>query len=755
MSLARSRPGWGGRFLAVAIFAMTASGAPAQGDDLLAQARAAEARLDFRTAYSLFETAMSAAPEAAAPYLARALLHRTLARPALALADLERAQALAQDDPEPLVAAGDIWLENNAPRTAIRAYNAALDRTPAHLGALAGRASAHAKAGLLGNALADYDRALSLAPGDTALTAARGTLIEARAAQRVGAISYDPAALMTPEFRIAEGPPDADDRLVIVEAGNELVAAEAGLDPAALAGAIENGRLQLTRIFTYTGQDSAIWANLALICGGREAHAALRAALTAEDGRAALATVDGTGDLAPLKTLVGEAYAQSGLGDTALDDCAFNRGRALRYLAEWTDKHESLAWKGVNFYDFWPVYIWNDTPVTLNEARGLVAQKLPADPETGALKEPQHVGENEAVTPPEDQDGRRDGEAEQAAGVATPPEVEPPLVAVAESEAGDPQPAEAPDRAEPARDDSPPEAREPDPAPDQSETTLPPEPMQATTTRAHAPVIAEGRVPVELRGIYAPDLVSCIAYDDRLEATEALDEILPALNALDGTPIGTVLLASQRFHLFNATSTECGLAALPDIEPGAPWRGEFSCANALAPNVITPLELVRIESEGPAPQLEARLGSADPVALIQCRPFGLLGRDAAPLWNFVEAECRLRAPVNDTALDFRADAEGRLVLHISPDGALAGATAPRLGLDGVEWETDAPTLEGTAWRFDLGAFRAASERLGLGLFFDVTGADGGVALRLPLLGSAAAMARLATCAPASQQGDDG
>jgi tetratricopeptide (TPR) repeat protein len=745
MRKARSNPGWAGRLLTGAFLVLIAGGAHAQGESLLDEARAAEARLDFHIAYARLETAIAAAPDAPAPYLARAGLHRKLARPALALADLERARGLAPVDPAPLVAIGDIWLENKAHSRAIRAYDEALARAPAHLPALAGRAQAHAGAGLIGNALADYDSALSLAPDDAALASERAALIEARTTQRIAAISYDPAALMAPEFRIEEGAPEAAARLVIVEAGNELAPTGEGLDPDALTAAIGEGALHLTRVFTYTGQDSAIWANLALICGGRAAYPAMSAALRGETGREAIAAIDTAGDLAPLRALVGEAYAAAGVDDARLEACAFNRGQALRYLAEWSEKHDSLAWKGVNFYDFWPVYLWNDAPITAEEVNALLLALLPAEPETPApalRDEPEAVeppSQSEDATPPSEQDSPPEP-SQVEAGPAPEPEL--PL-------APTPEPAEAPAMADLPGAESLPDEDAPAPARDDPDPSAPREPDLPVPV----PVTAEGRVPAELRGIFAPGLVDCLAYGTRREAAAALDDILPGLNPLDGPSIGTVLLASQRLHLFNATDTECGLAALPETQSGDLWRGAFTCTNVLAPDVATPLDLVRVEGDGPAPWLEARLGAAEPVTLIQCRPFGLLGRDAAPLWGFDEADCRLRAPVSGATFAFEAGADGRLALLVSPAAPPGNATAPRLSLDGIAWGTGTATGDGAAWRFDLGPFPQASERLGLGLFLDVSGAGDGAPLRLPLLGSSAAMARLSTCAPAAQGGE--
>ncbi|GGD43018.1 hypothetical protein GCM10011358_28540 [Sinisalibacter lacisalsi] len=689
---------------AVALVLALASGAQAEGDDALSQARAAQARLDFAAAYSALAAAIAERPDAPDAYLARAALHRTLDRPALALADLDRARRRAPEAPEAEVATGDIWLENNAFSRAIRAYDAALARAPDHLPALVGRARAYTRAGLVGNALADYDRALALAPDDAALAAARDAIVNARAARQAETIRYDPAALMAPEFRIEQGPPGADAHLVIVEVGTDLAARNAEPDPAALARALETGALRLTRLFTYTGEDSAIWANLALICGGSEAFETLRTTFRGEAGRTALAAIGASGDLAPLKALVAEAYAGAGVDAARVESCAFDRGMALRYLADWSEKHDSHAWKGVNFYDYWPVLVWNDAPLPADEVNARL-QALAPPPEASIVAEPVAV----ATEDPGEDD-------------ATPPD--------------DPAPAEA---VAPDAQDAP----DGDTAVDAPATAdLAPPPMPP----APAPVTAQGSVPAELRGIYAPGLVECLAYDARRAAAQRLDDILPAVNPLDGPPVGTILLTSRRLHLFNATDTECGLAALPETDAEAPWQAGFACTNALAKGVIAPLGLVRVDGEGPAPRLEARLGEAPPVPLVQCRAFGLLGRDAGPLWRFDATECRLRAEVAAGGFTFEVGPAGHLMLRLQPEAAGAGEP-PRLWLDGTAWDDGRPTETETGWQVDLGPFSGAAERLGLGLFLEAAGGGAPGRLRLPLLGSAAAMAQLAACAP--------
>ncbi len=773
---------WARQFAAGAGLACLASGLWAQTDDRVAAAEAAETRLDFRAAYELLGQAIRSDPAAAQAYIARAGLHEKLGRTALALADLARAGAAAPDDPQAYVLAGQILRRHGAPRQAIAAFDEALARNPDHLPALAGRAGANADAGLAGAALADYARALALAPGDATLTAEREALRTAQNARRVAQISYDPAALMAPEFRIEEGVAQAPHHLVIIEAGSDLAPLSRGPQEAALAAALEAGRLRVTRMFTYTGQDAAIWANLALICGGAEGYHALHPQLAGEAGRFAIAAIDKAGDLAPLRALVSEAYVKAGLPGDLVETCAFSRVRAVRYLANWSETRDGFAWKGVDVYDHWPVYVWDDTPRT---AEAVAAQ-------LAALATPD-------AAPPEQMTPATMAQVEPAPGPA-------PVVADDAAARLERAPQPEPDQPEPAADAQPPGADSPPPdaqAPDpqvQDETdrqatlpldadqpepaadtapalvdatefapatsprpisrplpTSPPEgppPSPAVPGALLAPVTAQERVPGELRGVYGASLVECIAFTDRVAGAETLDGLLPGLNPLDGPVIGTVLLTSRRMQLFNATGTECGLSAISGPADDAPWQGELACANALAPGILAPLTLTRLPADGPAPRLLATLGSAEPVELVQCRPLGRLGRDAAPLWHLDTQACAARAPVRDTQFLFRVNADGHLVLRVRPtaEPAAPPALPPRLVLDASPWPAAPGAWQDGAWQFDLGRFAEASNRLSLGLFLEVQDQARAVLARLPLLGSSASMSGLAGCAP--QQAPD-
>lgn len=846
------------------VFAGLAAPALAQSGDPLEAVRAAMTRLAYDDAYAQLAAIIASDPASPAPYLERARLHQLLGRPGLALADLDRARAAGLASPEADALAAEIWLDNDAPAEAIAAFDAMLAVRPDDPAALAGRAEAHARAGLLGNALADYDRAIAHAPDDAALVAARDALLERLEQSAVARITFAPEAVLEPAFRIDEGEAGAAHRLVIVEAGDDLAPENARPDPAALARAIAAGDLRVTRLFTYTGSDASIWANLALICGGIGGFEALRPSLSDAAGRAALTAADASGDLTALRRLVEDAYGEAGVPAGQAETCAFDRGRALAYLAEWSAKRESVIWRGVNFYDNWPVYVWDDTPVALADLNSRLAALAPpgaADaptPTAGEVTPPESEPAPETVASEQQEPAQvatsfETGEATQAPSIETDVEADtsgetvsaeptleaPPAreIVVAETTPTDPTaqdqtPPESPVIDAPAEERLQGDAGEADtedaaPASGGAEETAAlvesgeagadavpvttddedvqetgagieetastnlqtesenietrPEAPTAEAPGEHAgmdvpldeavnegatpppasdlpplppapPVTAEGRVPAVLRGVYAPSLVDCIAYTDRVEAAETLDALLPPLNPLDGPPIGTVMLTSGRMQLFNLTDTECGLTALGGEHADTPWRAELTCANALAPDVTTPLALTRLEAEGPAPRLSAALGTAPAVELVQCLPLGRLGRDAEPLWRLDTEACAARAPVTGADFVFEAGAEGALTMSLRPEAApeAAAGMVPRLVLDGAEWQTPPARWEDGGWRFALGPFAEASRRLSLGLFLDVVGDEPVASGRLPLLGSSATMSGLADCAPAPE-----
>lgn len=705
------------RGLLAAVFLGVAAPTPGQDADPLAAARAAEARLAFDDAYGFLSTAIETDPGAPEPYLARARIHAKLNRPGLALTDLARARAAGLADPEADLLAGRIWLANGAVAEAIAAFEAALAVRPDDPQALAARAAANTRAGLLGNALTDYDRAVALAPGDAALAEARAALLERFEESAIARITYDAEALPAPAFRLETGDVAAPHHLVIVEAGDDLLAAEDGPDGATLARATDAGWLRVTRVFTYSGADSSVWANLALICGGTGGLDALRAALTGEAGRAALTALGTSGDRSALRDLVAAAYEAAGVPGERLEDCAFDRGQALGYLADWTEKREAFAWRGVNFYESWPVFVLDETPLALAALDAELAALAPAADDASAAS---------FVASPAAQD---------APGAAETPAQNEGTDTIAARAPEDPTAQETAPPEPATASDGPAPAGEPAARP----LVLPPSPSVTT----------EGRVPAVLRGVYGPSLVACIAFTDRIEAAVTLDALLPDLNPLDGPPIGTVLLTSRRMQLFNATDTECGLSALGPEEEETPWRAEMACANALAPDLATPLSLTRLEDDGPAPRLIARLGEGPEVELVQCRPLGRISRDAEPLWTLDTKACRAGGAV--TGASFVLDAAGAegLVLELRPEPAPAAGAAPTplVALDGLPWDTGPVRQDAGTWRIPLGDFALAAPRLSAGLFLDVIAAGPVPVTRIPLLGSGATMDGLADCAP--------
>lgn len=715
------------------------------GQPALEAAAAAVDRLDFATALSRLGAEIEAAPAAPEPRLARAALHRRMNRPALALDDLDAVLAADPANGSALRARGDLLLALGATSRAIVDFDALLEADPNDALALIARARARAGAGLRALAQADLDAAGAIAPDSPALAAARDTLRQPAPV----AATFDPAAMMDPAFRVVEGDEDAPHAVVIVHAGNDL-AREAGMhDPAPLAAAIDAGLARVTHLFTYTGDDSAIWANLALICAGSEGFATVYAALATPEARAAMDDIDAGRGRDAFEARITAAYDAAGLRPDQATDCAFNRAKALAYLADWTARRDSIAPQGSALYDTWPLYVLDGVPVlpsTLHEA--LVAPGHGDDrPEIKAGSQartgPDPVArENAAAAEDAARAGFDDTAPRELAAPARAPVLRPRVATLA--------PAERPD----------PIALLPD-GPELAPLPVARAPAQTAAAPLAGPVLPEGigppdteaRIPAQLRGIWAPSLVDCIAYTDAIASPATLDAALPGLNPLDGPPIGTVLLTSRQMHLFNALGTGCGLIAVNETEDeAAPWTAELVCTTAIAPETVVPLTLTRTDGAGPAPRFSARFGAQTGVELIQCRPLGALGRDFAPLWQTDLPGCALRAPVAGGQFTFTADAGG-LTLGVTPDAPPDGMDESRLeiALDGVPLASGGAPENG-AWRISLAEGAAAAERLALGLLLEVRAVDpSGTPVWsrvMPLLGSTRALATLEGCAPA-------
>ena len=672
--------------------------------DPLANVRAAEARLDFATALAALAEAISDRPDDPTALLARADLHRRMNRPALALADLGTVLARDPANRGALLARAKLHLALGALSRARADYDTVLAAAPDNVAARVGRARARTRSGLTALALADYDAALALAPDTPGLAEERAALAQPAPT----GLHYDAGALMAPAFVVTEGAPGAAARLVIVHASNDIAREEALLPRATLAAALAAEALEVTHLFTFTGQDSAIWANLALVCAGPEGFSPTWKALASEPARAALEAIDTGRGRGAFEALVSAAYTAAGLEAGRGPDCAFNRGKARAYLAAWSDKRETEAWRGRTIYDAWPVFVFDGTVMSAAKVRSKVAALIPDETtETAALAMPQEApltGAEVALAV----DAERQTTADSAA-----------MRTVA-----DPEPTAD---AEPA----------PTSAPEAS-------PLPA----GFGPVDTAARLAAELRGIWAPSLVDCIAYTKAIADPDRLDTALPGLNPLDGPPIGTVLLTSRRMLLFNAVATGCDLVSVAD--DAGTLLARLACRNGIAPGIVTPMTLAQVEAAGPAPRLAVKFGAQDRIELLQCRQLGALGRDFAPLWQLDTEACSVSAPVTGARFVFAVDT-GAMVLTITPDPVpdLAEGEALALALDSAPLKASGAWQAG-AWRGDLGPFAAMANRLATGLLLEATASGPGEAAApwqrtLPLLGSGRAMAALAAC----------
>lgn len=744
--------------LGLALATGLAAPASAQQADPVAPGSAAAARLDFATALDELNAAIASDPTAPEPRLARAALHRKMQRPALALADLG---AVLETDPANLPALRarvDIWTSQRAWNRARADLDAALAAAPGNAEVLALRARVNENAGMAAAALADYDAARAAAPDDETIARARAALLAAQAERSAARVAFGPEAVMSDEFLVVEGDDAAPNTLHIVHAATALAEELAAIDTGLIDRAVDDARLRVVHMFTYTGEDASIWGNLALICAGPDGFAAARAALSDTPGQAALAAA-GAGDFAPIERLLNAAYSVAGIDRDLVRSCALDRLHATRYLADWQSHRDAGAWRGINLLDTWPVWVLNAKPVAPGELAGELA-KIALAPVTASGQE--------QTLPSGAQTDSETGPHAPSASTATSDQPAPPAASAAAPGRADgvaplPDPQTGPGSEPPAAREQTDVAEAPAPqatdgdAPVNNPANAPPEDASGSAPPAEgtlAPVrfpdrpepAPEVRVPVELRGIYAPSLAACLRYLEGIEDPSRIDAVLPEMNPLDGPALGTILVTSRRIYLFNPLDTECAIA--DSLGKGADWQGTFACASPLAPDRAPVLRIAPTDPDGSAPRVSATFATAAPVVLRQCRTLGQLGNAFAPLWTHVDAACSVAVPVESGRFAFSVDAGGNLILRVAPTTipAQAGRALPLAVIDGAAFGESAGRWDGTGWQIPLGSFDAAAERLGWGMFLDVRTPGAIFESRLPLFGSSAAMSRLADCA---------
>ncbi|HHS94588.1 MAG TPA: hypothetical protein ENK63_04540 [Rhodobacterales bacterium] len=724
-------------------------------------ARAAEARLDFRAALSELAAAIASSPDAPGPRLLRAALHQKMRRPSLALADLA---AVLERDPAnraALLARAGLLRDLGALSRALADYDHLLDAHPDDVAGLIGRARARTRSGLTRLARRDYDAALALAPTTPGLAAARAALDSPATAST----SFDPALMMDPAFQITQGRSDAPHSLIVFHAGNRLAEERLILPSPPLVEAVEAGRLRLTHLFTYTGQDSAIWANRALLCAGVPGFEVVSDALATPEARTALERIDAGRGRDAFEAVLRAGYEQAGLDAKTLMACATDRSAAFAYLSEWSAKEEAAATMRNGLYDSWPVFVLDGKIVS-------------------ALAVLEALGDSHTEgTPPQplaQADAPRDASA-------SPPGSKADLAPKAETERmpGD-DPEQAATKPAPAQDAPNPASAQPTPQERPQPRPLP--------SPGPPPVGQTGlRIPTDLKCVWAASLAACIAYTDAIAGTNRIDDALPALNPLDGPPIGTVLLTSRGLQMFNAVGTTCAPTHTRGGPDGA-WAADLRCTNAIDPTRSAPMALTRLANSGPTPRLSVDFGNHIGITLMQCRALGRLSVDFGRLWQIApEGACAVRAPIGGGEIRLTA-IEGTLSLAISggniygaaPGGAMAmidgvalastdrpahqtasGTVDSEMGTpdagasqtkpSDVEAANLAVASERTTLHLELGDFATASETLARGLLLDLRlkNEQGRTvwARTIPLLGSGRAMAALADCAEPTQGAD--
>ncbi|PIE82604.1 MAG: hypothetical protein CSA11_00010, partial [Chloroflexi bacterium] len=635
----------------------------------------------------------------------------------------------------PRILRGEYWLENNAFSRAVADFDTVLDADPDNLPALLARARSYTRAGLTSKAIVDYQHAAGLSPDDAEIAATLQELVETRAARLARQVRYDSAALMDPAFRVDLGTPDAPHHAVIVHAGDRLSESLGKINSAALTTALETGALHVTHLFTYTGQDKTIWANLSLICAGPDNFARMAALLRSDAGQKAVA--DMVNDAPEALTALHAALpTESPDAAAALSACALDRAHALRYLADWNAKRDMLSWKGVNYYDNWPVFVLDDAPLTAKAFNAALRSDL-----INAVVTEAPTPEAPAKTPREDM-------ATEPATVAMAPAEN--VAPEAEPEAVTEKPAQGDNAGVP----------HPAPRPTLSPTSSAPEGPAVTATPHQAPQNAvslltiapasASRLPPYLKGIWVPTLAECIAYTNRTATPTRLDDAFPQTNAPDAKPFGTILLAGKWLYLNDTSDTRCALQdfVIPAEDSAAPgWTARLTCASAQDGTMSAPVTLTERPSDGPAPHMMAQRSTQEAREMVLCQPIGALSRGFAPLWENNAENCRVTAPLANVRLTFTHSPEQRLTLSLHPDDTSTQPAPLQVLLDSQPWPLETrPGANG--WNVDLGSFDAAAAALGAGLVFEIGSSEQGM-WRLPLLGSGRAMGALAACNTAS------
>ncbi|MEJ2019397.1 MAG: hypothetical protein P8X51_14245 [Maritimibacter sp.] len=571
---------------------------------------------------------------------------------------------------------------------------------------------------------------------------------------------------MDPAYAVEQGVQDAPNRLVFVHAGSDLGGDFDGLNAEAFQHAVELGQLNVTHLFTFTGEESSIWANLSLICAGTAGYEATREALLSEAGKTALTAIDQAGDQTPLREVISTAYDSAGVEADKVENCAFNRAKAVQYLSDWNRAQDSFLGQGADLYSNWPSFALNGTQMsaaTVNSWFSVMIARAEQD-QHRAMADATEAPESDAQTPvtaPDPAASDQIATATEASDEATSQESSPapepeasqdaPAIVVADSEQA-PAPAETDTltTATATQATTPPSAPAASETPATSEAeTAEPEVSLPAAPATHAPyptatASADARIPALARGIWAHSLADCLSYLDGLETPTSLDATLPP-SGKETTDQALLLITSQNLSFFDQAGTECLLQQQDGS--GDSYGARYHCISNHQDGPA--VEITGLPPVKTVPRLDFRLAGADGVEMRQCRSLGQLSHLAAPLWQIDESHCTATAPLHDASLTFGIEAEN-LVLQVAPAQVFAGAAElnPAIRIDGRALGESSGSWTGEHWEFALGGFSEASTRIGRAMFLEtrLSGGEGDTLYRLPLLGSSAAMKAIRSCA---------
>ncbi len=547
-------------------------------------------------------------------------------------------------------------------------------------------------------------------------------------------------SLMDSAFAVPQGAADAPNTLVFVHAGSDLAQDFNGLNEEQLGEAISAGQLRVVNLFTFTGKNSSIWANLALICGGAKGYHATRAALLGNEAKAALSAIDTTGDQAALRALIGAAYDSVGLDAGLLAHCAFDRGHALRYLAEWNRAQDTYFGQGADLYTLWPAFALNGKQMPAQTVNVWLTAFV-ATAEQAKMREDLNIAT--AMAPA------------TAADTNTLPDEPGPAPVVAETAPEAPADAANTDLA--AADQTPDVALGAVPEATTEATAAPaPElaaapviaPMISLATRPPYPAPAAsavGRIPSVQRGVWGHSLADCLDYVRGLDQATTLDQALPTPDA-DDPAQALFLITSQNLSLFDASGTECLLDR--EEASGDSFAARYTCTAGNG-QTAPALELTGLPTRQNVPRLDLRRGTNAGTEMRQCRTLGQLGRIAAPLWKIDSQTCRATAPLSNASFSFHPGADDTLILSVKPAAELPGADAlyPGIAVDGTVISTGQADWTGNGWDISLGQASDAVRAVSRGMFLEARLSEGtaDALYRLPLLGSSQAMKAVMGC----------